>query len=230
MSSATLIYLPFRLHPPPRPGKLTGEPDYEGIRGRHTTGHRTRISDLLPGNSQSPPSQFYTSPLLKPNLDTLLTESRCPRRNQRGTRMMKQRMGGDEDRRLRKVGEEEEEHLAPADSTTIIPADEPVSPPEGTELIVPPPSTDITLGLDTIPTPDFHTLPPRAEGAPLLDAKWRPPAHVSPPLPIIWMTNPTQTPQDSFHPSSSFDAVTACINTTTTLPQPSLSIPSPVES
>ncbi|GJW03576.1 hypothetical protein Tco_1562432 [Tanacetum coccineum] len=38
--------------------------------------------------------------------------------------------------------EEEEEHLAPADST-IIPADEPVFPPEGTEPIIPPPSTDI---------------------------------------------------------------------------------------
>ncbi|GJX51037.1 hypothetical protein Tco_0277882, partial [Tanacetum coccineum] len=38
--------------------------------------------------------------------------------------------------------EEEEEHLAPADST-VIPADEPVFPPEGTEPIIPPPSTDI---------------------------------------------------------------------------------------
>ncbi|GJV08943.1 reverse transcriptase domain-containing protein [Tanacetum coccineum] len=41
--------------------------------------------------------------------------------------------------------EEEEEHLAPADST-VIPADEPVFPPEGTEPIIPPPSTDITIG------------------------------------------------------------------------------------
>ncbi|GJR18604.1 hypothetical protein Tco_0967131 [Tanacetum coccineum] len=39
--------------------------------------------------------------------------------------------------------EEEEEHLAPADSTTVIPADEPVFPPEGTEPVIPPPSTDI---------------------------------------------------------------------------------------
>ncbi|GJV50887.1 hypothetical protein Tco_1446628 [Tanacetum coccineum] len=42
--------------------------------------------------------------------------------------------------------EEEEEHLAPADSTTAIPIDEPVFPPEGTEPVVPPPSTDITIG------------------------------------------------------------------------------------
>ncbi|GKF00068.1 hypothetical protein Tco_0023418, partial [Tanacetum coccineum] len=42
--------------------------------------------------------------------------------------------------------EEEEEHLAPADSPIVVPADEPVSPPEGTELVIPPPSTDITIG------------------------------------------------------------------------------------
>ncbi|GKG25167.1 hypothetical protein Tco_0395795, partial [Tanacetum coccineum] len=36
--------------------------------------------------------------------------------------------------------EEEEEYLAPADSTTIIPADEPVFPPKETEPIIPPPS------------------------------------------------------------------------------------------
>ncbi|GJX15778.1 putative reverse transcriptase domain-containing protein [Tanacetum coccineum] len=40
--------------------------------------------------------------------------------------------------------EEEEEHLAPADST-VVPADGPVFPPEGTEPIIPPPSTDNLL-------------------------------------------------------------------------------------
>ncbi|GJR50238.1 hypothetical protein Tco_1400759 [Tanacetum coccineum] len=44
--------------------------------------------------------------------------------------------------------EEEEEHLAPADSAVVIPADELVSPPKETELVIPPPSTDITIGLD----------------------------------------------------------------------------------
>ncbi|GKB84013.1 hypothetical protein Tco_0950908, partial [Tanacetum coccineum] len=43
---------------------------------------------------------------------------------------------GDEDEE-----EEEEEHLALADSAIIVPVDEPVFPPEGTEPIIPPPST-----------------------------------------------------------------------------------------
>nr|GFD43885.1 hypothetical protein [Tanacetum cinerariifolium] len=38
--------------------------------------------------------------------------------------------------------EEEEEHLAPADSAIVLPTDELVSPHEGTEPIIPPPSTD----------------------------------------------------------------------------------------
>ncbi|GJX87189.1 hypothetical protein Tco_0339203 [Tanacetum coccineum] len=40
--------------------------------------------------------------------------------------------------------EEEEEHLASADSTVIVPTVEPVSPPEGTEPGIAPPSTDIS--------------------------------------------------------------------------------------
>ncbi|GKE86691.1 hypothetical protein Tco_1560433, partial [Tanacetum coccineum] len=42
--------------------------------------------------------------------------------------------------------EEDEEHLAPADSTIVVPTNEPISPPEGTEPAIPPPSTDITIG------------------------------------------------------------------------------------
>nr|GEV32474.1 hypothetical protein [Tanacetum cinerariifolium] len=38
--------------------------------------------------------------------------------------------------------DEEEEHLAPADFAVVIPIDELVSPSEGTEPIIPPPSTD----------------------------------------------------------------------------------------
>nr|GFB91336.1 hypothetical protein [Tanacetum cinerariifolium] len=38
--------------------------------------------------------------------------------------------------------EKEEEHLAPADSAVVIPTDELVFPPEGTEPITPPPFTD----------------------------------------------------------------------------------------
>nr|GEW53571.1 hypothetical protein [Tanacetum cinerariifolium] len=40
--------------------------------------------------------------------------------------------------------EEGEEHLAPTDSTVVIPTDELVSPPEVTEPVIPPPSTDTT--------------------------------------------------------------------------------------
>ncbi|GKG25828.1 hypothetical protein Tco_0398974, partial [Tanacetum coccineum] len=42
--------------------------------------------------------------------------------------------------------EEEEEHLAPTDSTIDAPVDEPVFSSEGTEPVIPPPSTDITIG------------------------------------------------------------------------------------
>ncbi|GKF00125.1 hypothetical protein Tco_0023475, partial [Tanacetum coccineum] len=42
--------------------------------------------------------------------------------------------------------EEEEEHLAPADSAIVVPVDETVFPPKGTEPVIPPPSTDITIG------------------------------------------------------------------------------------
>ncbi|GKG40708.1 hypothetical protein Tco_0469920, partial [Tanacetum coccineum] len=42
--------------------------------------------------------------------------------------------------------EEEEEHLALADSTIVAPVDKPIFPPEGTEPVIPPPSTDITIG------------------------------------------------------------------------------------
>ncbi|GKC26253.1 hypothetical protein Tco_1033547, partial [Tanacetum coccineum] len=40
--------------------------------------------------------------------------------------------------------DEEEEHLAPADSAVVVPTVVLVSPPEGTEPVIPPPSTDIT--------------------------------------------------------------------------------------
>ncbi|GKF75978.1 hypothetical protein Tco_0225422, partial [Tanacetum coccineum] len=39
--------------------------------------------------------------------------------------------------------EEEEKHLASADSAIVVPIVEPISPPEGTEPVIPPPSTDI---------------------------------------------------------------------------------------
>ncbi|GJU60947.1 putative reverse transcriptase domain-containing protein [Tanacetum coccineum] len=65
--------------------------------------------------------------------------------------------------------EDEEEHLAPADSAVVVPADEPVSPPEGTEPVIPPPSTDITIGARITVRPQASiSLPPEAEA--LIDA------------------------------------------------------------
>nr|GEV47812.1 putative reverse transcriptase domain-containing protein [Tanacetum cinerariifolium] len=61
--------------------------------------------------------------------------------------------------------EEEEEHLAPADSAVVIPIDELVSPLEGTEPTIPPPSTDTTtIGARiTIRPQTSISLPPEAE-------------------------------------------------------------------
>ncbi|GJV64146.1 hypothetical protein Tco_1474974 [Tanacetum coccineum] len=65
--------------------------------------------------------------------------------------------------------DEEEEHLAPADSTIVVPVDEPVFPPKGTESIIPPPSTDITIRVRITVRPQASiSLPPEAKGAPLL--------------------------------------------------------------
>ncbi|GJS17894.1 hypothetical protein Tco_0412366 [Tanacetum coccineum] len=164
---------------------------------------------------------LLTHPLLS-HLDTLL--SRIPRRIQRGTRMMRQRMvrltilwtgrkmgndgdddddgdssgddarDGDEDEED-EDDEEEEEHLAPADSTTVIPADEPVSPPEGTEPIVPPPSTDITIGARiTIRPQTSISLPPEAEVERLLA-----------------MTTPSPSPPISLSPPSAGEHLARCM-------------------
>ncbi|GJW29962.1 hypothetical protein Tco_0046837 [Tanacetum coccineum] len=60
--------------------------------------------------------------------------------------------------------DEEEEHIAPADSTIVAPVDEPVFLPEGTEPVIPPPSTHITIGARIIVRPQTSiSLPPEAE-------------------------------------------------------------------
>nr|GEX98245.1 hypothetical protein [Tanacetum cinerariifolium] len=70
--------------------------------------------------------------------------------------------------------EEEEEHLALVDSAIVIPTVELVSPPEGTEPIIPPPSTDttatgaritalidaVTAALPSPPLPPLLCIPP----------------------------------------------------------------------
>ncbi|GKB63581.1 hypothetical protein Tco_0919767, partial [Tanacetum coccineum] len=70
----------------------------------------------------------------------------------------------DEDEDDKDKDEEEEEHLAPADSTIVVPIDEPVSPLKGTEPAIPPPSTDITIGARITVWPQaFISFPPKAE-------------------------------------------------------------------
>ncbi|GKG47390.1 hypothetical protein Tco_0506875, partial [Tanacetum coccineum] len=61
--------------------------------------------------------------------------------------------------------EEEEEHLAPADSAVVVATVELVSPPEGTEPIIPPPYTDITTtgARITVRLQASISLPPEAE-------------------------------------------------------------------
>nr|GEX53507.1 putative reverse transcriptase domain-containing protein [Tanacetum cinerariifolium] len=61
--------------------------------------------------------------------------------------------------------EEEEEHLASADSAVVTPIDKLVSPPEGTEPTIPPPSTDTTTNgaRITIRPQTSISLPPEAE-------------------------------------------------------------------
>nr|GEU91282.1 reverse transcriptase domain-containing protein [Tanacetum cinerariifolium] len=61
--------------------------------------------------------------------------------------------------------EEEEEHLALANSTIVIPTDELVAPPEGTEPVKPPPSTDsATTGARiTVRLQAVISFPPEAE-------------------------------------------------------------------
>ncbi|GKE36207.1 hypothetical protein Tco_1459612 [Tanacetum coccineum] len=92
----------------------------------------------------------------------------------------------DEDADEDEEEEEEEEHLAPADSTIVVPTDEPVSPPEGTEPSIPPPFTDITIGARITVRPQaFISLPPEAEVGRLLAMTTpspSPPISLSPPF------------------------------------------------
>ncbi|GJV89761.1 retrovirus-related pol polyprotein from transposon TNT 1-94 [Tanacetum coccineum] len=100
----------------------------------------------------------------------------------------------DEDEEDDEDEEEEEEHLAPADST-VVPADGPVSPPEGTEPVIPPPSTDITIGARiTIRPQTSISLPPEAEVERLLA-----------------MTTPSPSPPISLSPPSAGERLARCM-------------------
>ncbi|GJZ15020.1 hypothetical protein Tco_0550697 [Tanacetum coccineum] len=124
--------------------------------------------------------------------------------------------------------EEEEEHLAPTDSAVVVPTVEPISPPEGTEPVIPPPSTDMsTTGARiTVRLQASTSLPPEAEVERLLA-----------------MTTPSPSPPISLSPPSAgerlsriastqalIDAVTAALPSPLLPPlPPSLYIPPPVD-
>ncbi|GJR23416.1 putative reverse transcriptase domain-containing protein [Tanacetum coccineum] len=104
--------------------------------------------------------------------------------------------------------EEEEDHLAPADYAVVVPTDELVSPPEGTEPVIPPPSTDITIRARITVRPQaFISLPPEAEVERLLV-----------------MTTPSPSPPISLSPPSTGERLARC------MAPPTHSSPPPVPS
>ncbi|GJX53808.1 hypothetical protein Tco_0282177 [Tanacetum coccineum] len=103
--------------------------------------------------------------------------------------------------------EEEEENLAPVNSAIVVPVDEPVFPPEGTEPVIPLPSTDITIGARITDRPQASiSLPPEAEVERL-------PA----------MTTPSPSPPISRLPPSAGECLARC----KALPAHSLPLPMP---
>ncbi|GKC23215.1 hypothetical protein Tco_1025365, partial [Tanacetum coccineum] len=110
-------------------------------------------------------------------------------------------------------GDEEEEHLALADSTIVAPVDEPIFPPEGTKPIIPPPSTDITIRARITVRPQTSiSLPPEAEIERLLA-----------------MTTPSPSPPISLSPPSARERLARCMAPLAHLsppPVPSLLLPS----
>ncbi|GJR68951.1 hypothetical protein Tco_0015016 [Tanacetum coccineum] len=154
--------------------------------------------------------------------------------------------------------EEVEEHLAPANSAVVVPTVETVSPPEGTEPVILPPSTNITTSgaRITVWLQASISLPPEAKVERLLDMPTSPPspltslslpsagerlarciapsAHSSPPpmpspfLPLSGCPTQTQTLRIAYT-QAFIDAVTAALPSPPLPPlPPSLYIPSHV--
>nr|GEX67876.1 hypothetical protein [Tanacetum cinerariifolium] len=102
--------------------------------------------------------------------------------------------------------EEEEEHLASTDSSISIPTDELVSLPEGIELVIPPPSTDIGARI-TVRLQAAISFPPEAEVEILLA-----------------MPTPSRLPLTSLSPPFARERLARC-TTPATLPSPPLPLP-----
>ncbi|GJR64312.1 hypothetical protein Tco_0010377 [Tanacetum coccineum] len=124
--------------------------------------------------------------------------------------------------------EEEEEHLAPANSAVVVPTVELVSPPEGTESITTPPSTDITTTRVriTVWLQASISLPLEAEVERLLAMP------TPPPSPLILLSPPSAWERLARIASTQalIDIVTAALPSPPLPPlPPSLYIPPPVD-
>ncbi|GJR30520.1 hypothetical protein Tco_1106752 [Tanacetum coccineum] len=121
--------------------------------------------------------------------------------------------------------DKEEEHLAPTDSAIVVLVDEHVFPPEGTEPVIPPPSTDITIGARITVRPQTSiSLPPEAEVERLL-AMTTP----SPSPPISLSTTLCRTLRIA-STQALIDAVTTALPSPSIPPlPPSLYIPPPID-
>ncbi|GKA76452.1 hypothetical protein Tco_0782913 [Tanacetum coccineum] len=109
--------------------------------------------------------------------------------------------------------EVEEKHLASADSAIVVHVDELVFPPEGTEPVIPPPFTDITIGARITIRPQASiSLPSEAEIERLLA-----------------MTTPSSSPPISLSPPSAGECLARCTDPpahSSPLPIPSPLLPS----
>ncbi|GKF01166.1 hypothetical protein Tco_0028089, partial [Tanacetum coccineum] len=136
--------------------------------------------------------------------------------------------GDDADDEDEEDEEEVEEYLAPADSAVVIPTFKLVSPPEGTEPVTPPPSTDITTtgARITVRLQASISLPPEAEVKRLLAIP------TPPPSPPISLSPPSAGERLARIASTQalVDAVTVALPSPPVPPlPPSLYVPPPVE-
>ncbi|GJY82478.1 hypothetical protein Tco_0495854 [Tanacetum coccineum] len=118
----------------------------------------------------------------------------------------------DEDEDEEDDEEEKEKHLAPADSTVVVPTVEPVSLLEGTEPVISPPSIDITTtgARITVRLQAFISLPPKAEVERLLA-----------------MTTPSPSPPISLSPPSTGERLARIASTQALIDAVTAALPSP---